>query len=283
MTSPAGTGLEVSSDAPATAPEAPLYEYAGFPSDGTTGGTVAWLRRRGGGADETPLVVSVPSNLSTKVLVRAADGVWVRRYQKHSNDEVWAVQSGGDGIAPLCGDWSQPLGDAVAQSPVRVVRFIEALRFVGVLNASARLVHGFNVGTSNLLTGGGPTGSGSFAGFGLLWNVSGLAGFDMFVKQPGAIPTWQDVGLGDLAAAGFVRIEHRLYYPGVNEAGRYELFVNGVRRGTIPGADLPVPTVDDHGPSILYAYSNNASAGGTPGTETLWTRVLVGGLDILSL
>lgn len=282
MTAPVGTGLEVSSDAPATAPEAPQYDYSGYPQNGTTAGSVAWLKRRGGSSEDAPLVVNVPSNLSTRALVVAGDGQWVRRYQKHSNDEVWAVQEG-NGIAPLVGDYGAPLGDAASQSPVRVIRFIEALRFIGTLNASARFVHGFNVGAVSLLGAGGPTGAGSFAGFGILWNVSGLAAFDMFVKQPSAIPTWQDVGLGDLAAAGFVRIEHRLYLPGVNEAGRYELFLNGVRRGTIAGADLPVPANGAHAARPLYAYSNNAGAGGTPGTETLWTRVIVGGLDVLAL
>ena len=282
MTAPlAGTGLEVSSDAPPSVPEAPAFDYFGYPTNSTTAGTVAWLRRRGGRADETPLVVGVPSNLSTKALVVAGDGRWVRRYQKHSNDEVWAVQNGGPGFAPLTGGYSA-LGDAAAQSPIRVIRFIEALRFIGTLNASARFVHGFYVGDQNLLVGGGPTGTGPFAGFGILWNVSGLAAFDMFVKQPSMMPTWQDVGLGDLAAAGFVRIEHRLYLPGVSEDGRYELFLNGVRRGTIAGADLPVPTNASHAARPLYAYSNNAGAGGTPGTETLWTRIIAGDEDIIS-
>lgn len=282
MTAPAvGSGLEIISDEPATAPEAADLEYVGYAADGVTASTIAWLRQKGGSASQTPLLVSAAGNASTRQLVLTG-GQWVRRYQKQAaNDEVWAVQTG-QGFGRLCGDFGTALGQAAAGSPAQVLRFVECLRFVGAINAGSRFVHGFAFCNGNLLGAGGPTAPGFFAGVGLLWNVGGSGNFDVFVKQAGAAPTWDDPGVGNLAAAGFVVIEHRLFYPGVSEAGRYEFLLNGVRRWTVDGADLPVPALTTDYPKPLYCYSENGNAGSAPGTETLWTRVSLGSADLLA-
>lgn len=281
MTAPnVGTGLEVISDEPPSAPVPPDFEYVGYPNESVTASTIAYLRRKGGAPNDTPLVVSAAGNGSTRTQVNAG-GAWVRRYQKQlANDDCWAMQTG-PSFGRVAADFGTPLGAAAAGSPALVVRFIESLRFVGAINANSRLAHGFAICLQNLLTGGGPGGTGVFAGVGLMWSGTGGGRFDLFHKVAGVAPVLVDVGLEDLAAAGFVVIEHRLFYPGVAEAGRYELLVNGVRRGTIDGADIPVPTLVTDAPKPLYIYTDNGNGGTNPGTETLWTRVIVGDADIL--
>jgi len=280
-----GGGLRVFSDDAQQQQVAPVWDLYGFPSIGMNAISQAWLTNRGRAGTNTPLTVAVAANSSQKSLTASGAGPrWVRRYRKQlTNDEIWAINANSN-LDILVADWSVPQGSGFGSAQLQVARFIECLQVGGTFNTGSRLAHGFAMHDANLLTGGGPTGTGTFSGIGVMFDyATGAPRFRVFTKEPNFAPVYAtQFVVPDLTSAFFV-VEHRLTLPSTIEAGRYELYVNGVQIALLSGSIIPASSVSARGAKLLYAYSENGNNGSSVGTDALWTRYVAGTDAVLSL
>lgn len=275
-------GLQIiASPQPISVLDRALWDFFGYP----TGSSTAWLRSMERPTNEAALTLATDGTAATKSISKL-NGRWGRLLRKHSNDNVWQLVAAIGTPAAQVGvmiddDWALPAGVAASQRALQAIRFVECLRFGGVVNGSTRFAHGFTVGaTDNLLTGGGPGGSGVYSGFGLMWRGTE---FRLYTKAENAAPVYGPV-LPNLGLdADYHVVEHRLLLPSVTTPGRYEFIVDGVKIAELLGGVLPTSATNQGPARPIFAYSDNGNAGTTPETHTLWSRYIGGPLSILNM